>query len=272
MNARPLLAALCLLALVPIVSAHGEDGDIGHLNVKVDDVGPQERVVVPLDPTEGPQGPSGEQFRAGWVFTLYGGIQGNGSLDLSLTWGNETISSWNWSPGTFQTTTLRLTRSGPHNLTLWNPSSSQTVRYGFYFDMSCNCASKLIPLPGGFVLFDYDLPPDRDVTIKLPTPQGVRFNVSIAILKGDNASWPNDFNVLTTTQSTSGQTARLEFPDRAAETTYYVFVRAPEGASLQKPADVIPSLDVKTADVPGIGTFLSLAALVVISVIRRRWP
>ncbi|MGH9896276.1 MAG: hypothetical protein ACREA0_30640, partial [bacterium] len=159
---------LCLLVLLGLwaPSAAGHEGGTGfhHLSVEVRQLNASEARSYALESDEGP-------FRQGWVFIVYGGVEGSGSVVVNLTHGGQLVDQWTWRPGAYAKNTTRLPATGDYNLTLWNPGPEST-KFAFYFDQSCNCQVKVIPLPGGFVLFNYDLPAGRDAFVGFPTLPG----------------------------------------------------------------------------------------------------
>lgn len=243
---------------------NGAEGFL-HLTVEVRELGPGESRHHDLATDEGP-------FQAGWVFIAYGGVQGNASVVVNLTHEGTPVDQWVWTPGEYHKNTTRLQDTGNHELTLWNPSKVDKTRYAFYFDQSCNCVGKQIPLPGGFVIFNYDLPAHKKAYVGLPSIPGWKLHAAVATLDQATANWPDDFQILTQGGVEGRGWLNLTWTTpRTAR--YFVFVEALEGASIEAPVDLTPLLETQGANAPAPGGVLLSFAVVVAAAaisIRRR--
>jgi hypothetical protein len=256
---------LVLVLLVPSVQAHGGAGGFGHLNVDVAKLAPGANKTYHLNPAT-----MGENvtLTRDWIFGVYAGVQGGAAtrLEVRLLAANVTQASWTWTAG-YHGNTTRLRYTGEYDLTVRNPTN-RTTEYAFYYDQSCNCLGKLIPLPGGFVLFNYDLPKDRRAFVGFPLVAGGRAQASVATLTpGSPGVWPDDFHVLQNHEAAAPKWLNVTFKTQAAD-RYYVFVHALEGASLEKPMDLTPLVKVDPASSGALGVVLVMAALVVAGVGR----
>lgn len=264
----PIALVLALVGSLPTTSAdHPDEDPLMHLNVDVQDLGPGQSISRPIESPEGP-------LRKGWVYIIYGGVEGNHTVTAELIAGNETTATFVWEPGAFHQNSTKIQKTGAHHLVLTN-TGNETVRYAFYYDQSCNCAGKLIPLAGGFVLFNYDLPADTDVDLRFPLIETWELKGQVAWHDPDTptAAWPHDFEIIK-----EGSFAGKGWIDLSFRTdqrgTYYVFLEALQGASPKDPVSLTPDMQVHgapMAEASGAPLLaLPLAALLVAFVLRRR--
>lgn len=261
--AVPLLLLGFFLATTPASMAHEAGPGFHHLSVDVRDLNATDSRTYQLESDEGP-------FREGWVFIVYGGVQGETPVQVNLTTNGTVVDQWVWTPGSFHKNTTRLPSTGDYQLTVWNPSNA-TTRYAFYFDQSCNCTAKAIPLPGGFVLFNYDLPADRRAFVGFPTLDGWHLKGAVATLRPDTqARWPHDFDILVEEETLGRGWINFTF-DTPSTARYYVFMEALSGASLEDPVDLTPLVEVEEKkEASGASALAALSAAVTVVWARRR--
>jgi hypothetical protein len=273
----PFLLGLSVLLLLPSSAAHmTEEGcheesetNLCHLTLNVKDLPAGDEHVYALH-SERLEG----DFPIGWIVTAFAGIQGDGQVLANLTLASETRHTWTWSANTYSSNSTRVDAAGHYELRLKNPGTT-SVRYAFYFDQSCNCAVKFIPINGGFVLFNYDLPADRDVRIGFPTIDGWHLKARLALLTDERGEWPRDFEVLETLEQKNKGWLRFDFHSEKAA-TYYVFVEAPEGVTngpdgRPVAVELTPLLEVdEGSTVPAWGTVGSLLTVCGLVWLRRR--
>jgi hypothetical protein len=268
-----LIVLAATMLLLSSVNAHrgdcgaGAEAALCHLTVNVQDLGPGLEHTYRLH-SERVEG----DFPEGWILTAFGGVQGTGLVLVNVSTDGETRHQWTWSGNRYSSNSTRLDRSGDYELRLFNPGG-ETVRYGFYFDQSCNCAAKLIPLNGGFVLFNYDLPADREVRLGFPTIEGWHLRGSLALLRNSSGEWPQDFSILQTAEQQGKGWLQFEFETTAAE-THYVFIEALSGVTTgpngqPRPVELTPLLEVAAAKTPGLGALAIVGLLAVAAVWRR---
>lgn len=264
MRAPPFSAFLGVLLVVTSatpVTAHQGGTGFHHLSVDVRQLNATESRSYALESDEGP-------FREGWVFIVFGGLEGPGRAILNLSHANRTVTQWQWDSGSSHKNTTRLPATGGYNLTIWNPSAEK-VRYAFYFDQSCNCLDKVIPLPGGFVIFNYDFPAGRDVFVGFPTLPGWHIRGAVATLReGPNARWPQDFDILVEREQRDRGWINFTF-QTPATTRYYVFMEAVAGASLDDPVTLTPLVEAKARQASAPTIVFLLAAVVSATLWRR---
>jgi MYXO-CTERM domain-containing protein len=284
MARAPLLLALCALvvALPGAQADHApisEEG-IDHLNLKVEDIGPGEShalEVLSLDHGG---------LRPGWIYLIYGYVQGNASLDVAFRHEHEGVTAtWRWDPWTFAANTTKVRHEGRHEVILTN-NGDESVLYAFYYDQSCNCAGKVIPLPGGVVLFNNMFPAGHTVNIAYPLLAGWHLYGALATHDETKptASWPEDFEILAETEARGparegAPVGWLNFTFEPAETRmHYVYLKALAGADPDDPVLLSPVHDVtaKTADTdeesPAPWLLLPIAAVGLAALLRRRAP
>lgn len=176
-------------------------------------------------------------------------MEGAGSVVVNLTHAGTVVDQWTWAPGAYSKNTTRLPATGDYNLTVWNPGPEST-KYAFYFDQSCNCQMKVIPLPGGFVLFTYDFPASREAFAGFPTLPGWHVRGAVATLReGTQGRWPQDFDVLVEKEARDRGWINFTF-QTPTTTRYYVFMEAPAAASLENPVTLTPLVEAPAAKAP----------------------
>ena len=268
----PVQVAVALLLLLPLapppaLAGHGADDyeAFYHLNLDVQDLGPGESRTHHLLSPEGP-------LRAGWIYIIYGGVLGNGSVEVRLVHDNETHERFVWQGGSFHKNSTKIQATGDHQLILRNPGN-ETVRYAFYYDQSCNCAGKVIPLHGGFVLFNHRFPAGREVSHRLYVyDENITLKAALATYDDSQptAHWPEDFALLDEQTVTGKDWIEFRFTPPATG-TYYVFYEALAGAG-QEPVQLTPIIEVEAADTdeaPGAG-LVALLVLVGLALVGRR--
>lgn len=270
---RLLLIALSVALLVPSPLASGghppeeEAEAFTHITLSVEDLPPGETVVHHLLSPEGP-------LRAGWIYIIYGGVQGEGQVVVNLTHAGDLTDRFVWTGGAFHKNSTKIQGTGDHDLVLWNPTND-TVRYAFYYDQSCNCAGKSIPLPGGFVLFNNKFQAGREVTYDLFVyDEAITLKAALAAYDPERstADWPEDFDILE--EKTVSGKDWLNFTFTPEETaTYYVFYEAVAGASPEEPVMLTPIIEVESdeGEAPAsVVAWLFLALVLLVGAARRR--
>lgn len=189
---------------------------MGHLSVDVKDYPPGQTVSSKID--GGSEGP----LQKGWIFGLGSIVEAPGQLRVALGRDGNVTERFVWGSEGTNFNTTRLQHDDYVDVQIHNPTN-QTVRAGFYFDQSCNCAGKTIPLPGGTVFFDYEFPERSRVKVQVPILEGWGVEAAVATTEARGRYWPDDFAILLTkSQSTPGM-MRLEFQTAKADTYYVVF-------------------------------------------------
>lgn len=264
---RALLVVTILAAAMVLVGAAAADHPaLDHLHVIVEDVEGGDTHRIPINST------THGDLRAGWIYILYAHAEGNHSLQVELEMNGTQVDRFTWMPGGFNTNTTKIQETGPHELAITNPGNS-TVRFAFYYDQSCNCDGKQIPLPGGVVMFNYPFP--ADAPVKVAYPIALDWHVKGTLATHDDglstAHWPEDFEILEETEAQgpgAGQTGRnwLNFTFQTdKEQVYYVHLKALHGAQ-DSPVVLSAEIDVDEAEAapaPPLALFLLFATLAV---------
>lgn len=262
---------MLVVATIPVGQAHMDDckaDTLCHMTLNVKDLPPGEEHAFKLHSER-----IGGDFPVGWIVTAFAGLQGNGSVHANLTLDNETRQSWRWDANTYSSNSTRVTETGHYELRIHNPGTT-SVRYAFYFDQSCNCAYKVVPINGGFVLFNYDLPADRGVRLGFPTIDGWHVKGTLALLDDDRGRWPQDFRAVSILEQKNKGWLQFDFHTEEAA-TYYVFVEAIEGVTQgpngPQPVELTPLLEVEEKKSPAPGAVAAALLLGAAALwIRRR--
>jgi hypothetical protein len=254
------IAIALVMGLPAGFAAHPEGGErpLGHLHLDVRDLGPGESYVHHVESVEGP-------LRAGWIYILYGYVEGDGHVIVELDHEGNVTDRFVWTGGGYHHNSTKVRHSGAHDLTLTNPTNA-TLRYAFYYDQSCNCDGKVIPVPRGFVLFNHDFEAGREVRHALYVyDEAITLRARLATHDKDLATgnWPADFRVLDE-QTVDGQ-AWIEFRFTPPVTqTYYVFYEALRGGSPQDPIVLTPVIEVQDDDHERAPALLAIALVLVL--------
>lgn len=272
-------ALLVLLLLAPVAAAHGGH-EAEHVNPARIDLAPGASNTTELTFTEGMGNGS---FEAGWVFVLNAIlIPGSAPATVELHVGHEValgraVATFTVQAGPTQRFTAAMPETGVYSIVVRNPSVAQNTSLLYFFDQSCNCAGKPIPveLPAGLVLFNVDVPRPSTWKATFPEPPVHRLSVVLATRENPNSSWPQDFRVLQRSdqavlRDVGAGPARLHELTWTADQPgrYYFFVQS-AGIDLSKfdRADPVGSVMItplyeQLKDTPK-ATPLGLAALVV---------
>lgn len=255
------------LSATSVGAAHPEHGGdtLGHLDLDVQDLAPGETKVHSLLSEEGP-------LREGWIYIMYGAVEGPGRVVVNLTFEGEVADQFVWTGGAYHQNSTKIRASGMHDLELWNPTN-ETLRYAFYYDQSCNCAGKVIPLPGGFVLFNHVFEAGRTVTYDLFVyDEAFTLNAKLASHDPDlpTGHWPTDFEVLDERTVSGKDWINFTFVPETTG-TYYVFFEALEGGSPDDPVRLTPLIEVEDEEAaPAPAALLGVLLLVGLLATRRR--
>jgi hypothetical protein len=217
--------ALCACTLLPSASAH--QGHIDHVNPHFSHLEPGGTNTDTLVPNEG-------TLEKGWEFLVVA-IAQNGTATLTLTApSGATEREWSVAPGAVAQLNTALKESGNYTLTVADRGAGP-IDVAYYFDQSCNCVGKPIPveIPQGMVIFNIDPPKGKLVDALYPEPPAMRFKVTAAMRTGERGVWPDDFKVLTSSETPNVATDPKAPPARLHELTFtsdgtraYFFVEA----------------------------------------------
>ncbi len=135
-----------LLLLVPLVAGHPDHlggQALQHITLETVTVEPGETLTYPLDF-------QGQPFTGGWHWLLRADLDGPLRFDLSA--GAVSVGSWDWSAGQ-QIGIATIPFNTTLNLQVHNPGNAP-VTTSFYYDQTCKCLYKLVPMESGPVWLD----------------------------------------------------------------------------------------------------------------------
>lgn len=227
------IAALLALALLlgPVTSPTGAHEGLEHLDL-------EHRTLPPGGSSGADLSFRSRHLQAGWLFVVNGRVaNGTGPVDVELVLRGDPVRTWSWTAGPWYADTAILPETADYNLTFRNPSS-EVVEVEFFFDQSCECLGKLIPAPGGVVIFQADLSAGERMRVTFETRDGLAdAQVDLARLRPGGETWPDDFDVIRTIRTGLGQTV-LDFT-ASSTARHYLITTALEGSGL-----VVPHLEV----------------------------
>ncbi len=217
-------------------------------------------------------------LREGWIYIVHAVVEGNHSLEATLEHDHEPVTSFTWDHDTPTTGYTKIQSTGPHELVIHNPGN-ETVDYQFYYDQSCNCESKLIPLSGGAVLFDYPIGAGTTVQLSYPVAHDWHLKATLATHDEDlpSADWPQDFEILEEQEAQGpgegiSGTEWINFTvNPQAHQRYYVHIESLHGGTPDNPIMLSAIADLlaeQEAPAPAVG-LLVLLTLGLVTVVRR---
>ncbi len=181
------LAVLLGIGLAGSAAAPGTPMD--HFQVVAGTLTPQESRASVLGFDGGP-------LVGGWVFLLVARVQGT-AIEATLLIQNQSVASWTVPPSDTWVTTVRLPQDGLYDLLLRNPGVTD-VTFAFYYDQSCNCAGKALPVefPHGLMIFNVDTRGPTGLYAQFNEPAALKVRITAAVLANERALWPTDFHAL----------------------------------------------------------------------------
>jgi hypothetical protein len=227
---RLLLRLGVVLAIIPALAglspARASDG-IDHVTLMQGELAPGAAHTYPLAFSEGP-------LRRGWLFALVGQIH-TGLADLTLVGPDGTPAAhWRWEASAApRWDGLALPADGAYRLRVENAAAS-VLRYTLYYDQSCFCISKKLPLEGGVILFRGSAKPGQQVEAWLAIPTGMEVSTQVAYRSAEGGRWPDDYRLVPATMQTdtqNGDTYRQESISFTADSPdpYYLIVEGRKG-------------------------------------------
>lgn len=240
---------LAIVILAPAVAAHVQTGTAQtHLSVRSVELSPGENHTFAIETGEGP-------WLEGMVFILYlQFLNESRQVLVELLFGDfDVIANWTFTDDErHKVSTLIPFDEGPYSLRVSNLAETET-RLFYYFDQNCNCTFKPVPLDEGWVIFHYDVPQDRVVTVGFPLIANWTVEGVLAARTGTGAAYPDDFRIIET-QTMSG-TAWLNFTLAEAGTRHYLFLTALAGSPTFPNPNVFvqltPLVEQRAVDTPG---------------------
>ncbi|MGQ0534575.1 MAG: hypothetical protein ACT4PT_00690 [Methanobacteriota archaeon] len=239
------LGLLAVLSVIPFSASHeAHDGALLHTVVDGGTLAPASSHEIPVIWFED------TPLEATWLFLVVA-VAEPGPVEVTLILGDAAVDAWTIAPGATRVGSTILPETGNYTLRFTNPSASAETSYRFYFDQSCACAGKRIPLeiPDGVAVFNVEAEKGQRVVAGLPEPPAYGMRVVAARLTGVEGDWPSDFSELDS--SDEGPVHYVSFVAPATE-RYYFMLEATEvhAANATRAEDhiVIPRIEVQEAD------------------------
>lgn len=173
-------------------------------------------------------------LRRGWLFALVGQVHA-GAADLTLLDpGGQPAAQWRWD-ATAQPRWdgLTLPSDGDYRLRVAS-AGGQALNYTLYYDQSCFCSGKKMPLEGGVVIFQGSAAAGAPVDAWLGMDSGVETSVQVAYRAAPAGRWPADYQLLDVTPSVDtqddGRFTQLSLAFTAVSSDpYYIIVQSRKG-------------------------------------------
>ena len=227
MRYRSLTVILALLALFGVGAARAEEGGVDHVTLMEGELAAGASRVYLLKFGEG-------DLRRGWLFALVGQVRA-GVADLTLLDpAGQPAAQWRWEPTDVpRWDGIAIPRDGEYRLRV-NSAGAAPLRYSLYYDQSCFCAGKKLPLEGGVVIFQGSAAPGSPVEVWLATEDGIETSVQVAYRSGVDGRWPADYRVLPVEpqlDTRGDSSSRQELLTFTAESSdpYYLIVQSRKG-------------------------------------------
>lgn len=244
--ALPLLALASLVIAAPLAVAHG-GGEFPHVNPLSVTLAPGQNRTLELtfeeNMTRAAMG--NKSFEAGWVFILNAVPQvGGAPMVVELRPGHnvnlgDAVATWTiTAPAgntSLQATTVHAAALMPvtdvYSLVFRHGGGTSNATLTFFYDQTCNCAGKPIPVevPNGLVVFNADVKKGATWMASFPKPPVHDLKVTLATRSDLRSRWPEDFAVLQTKQdAVARDVARLYEVTWTAEQDgrHYFFVES----------------------------------------------
>jgi hypothetical protein len=187
---RLLLAALALcLVFNGVGLARAEDGGVDHVTLMQGELAPDASRVYQLKFGEG-------DLRRGWLFALVGQVHAGAAELTLLDPTGQAAAQWRWEPSDApRWDGIAIPHDGEYRLRVASAGSAP-LRYSLYYDQSCFCAGKKLPLEGGVVIFQASAATGSLVEAYLLTEGDLETSVQVAYRTGPAGHWPADYRVL----------------------------------------------------------------------------
>ncbi len=150
---------LPLLILVPLVAAHPahtEGEALQHITLETVSIAPGDSVSYDLDF-------QGQPFTAGWHWLLRADV--SGQAVVTAVAGSQVMAQWDWSDGE-HVGVATLPANSTIGLQIINPGDVEAT-VSFYYDQTCNCLFKMVPMQSGPVWLNIPAEAGQEVECEL---------------------------------------------------------------------------------------------------------
>jgi hypothetical protein len=216
-----------LLACCFVQPARADDGGVDHVTLMEGRLAPGASRVYRLKFGEG-------DLRQGWLFGLVGQIH-SGAADLTLLGPDmKPAAQWHWdTTDAPRWDGIAIPRDGAYSLRVASGGSAE-LRYTLYYDQSCFCAGKKVPLEGGVVIFQGSASAGAPVEAWLAMDKGMQTHVQLAYRSAPAGRWPDDYRLLPIqphidTQDTDTYRQESIAFTAASADPYYLIVQSDSG-------------------------------------------
>jgi hypothetical protein len=224
---RLFVALLALGMMIVAAPARAAGGGVDHVTLIEGELAPGASRVYDLKFGEGP-------LRRGWLFALVGQVSsGTAGLTL-LDPAGQPAAQWRWDVTTApRWDGLTLPSDGDYRLRVAS-DGAVALRYTLYYDQSCFCAGKKMPLEGGVVIFQGSAPAGAPVEAWLGMDSGMETSVQVAYRAAPAGRWPADYQQISVVPSSETQDdgrflqESLTFTSVSSD-PYYIIVQSRKG-------------------------------------------
>ncbi|MFL5800842.1 MAG: hypothetical protein ACJ8CR_03795 [Roseiflexaceae bacterium] len=224
---RIFAALLALSLMVGAAAARAADGGVDHVTLIEGELAPGASRVYALKFGEGP-------LRRGWLFALVGQVHA-GTADLTLLDPvGQPAAQWRWdATAEPRWDGLTLPSDGDYRLRVTS-AGEQALRYTLYYDQSCFCAGKKVPLEGGVVIFQGSAPAGAPVEAWLGMDSSIEVSLQVAYRATPAGRWPTDYQLLAVAPSSDIQDDGRFLQESITFTAvssdpYYIIVQSRKG-------------------------------------------
>jgi hypothetical protein len=186
---RSLIVVLALLIACGGVAARAEEGGVDHVTLMEGELAPGAARVYRLKFGEG-------DLRQGWLFALAGQVRAGAAELTLLDPAGKPAAQWRWEVTEApRWDGIAIPRDGEYRLRVASAGAT-ALRYTLYYDQSCFCAGKKLPLEGGVVIFQGSAAAGSPVEAWLATDSSMETSVQVAYRSGPAGRWPDDYRLL----------------------------------------------------------------------------
>src|SRR5262245_49190440 len=190
MRYRRLMSTILLALLVcGAAPARAAEGGVDHVTLMEGALAPGASQLYLLKFGEG-------DLRRGWLFALVGQVR-EGAAELTLLDpAGQAAAQWRWeATDAPRWEGIAIPRDGEYRLRVASAGAT-ALRYTLYYDQSCFCAGKQLPLEGGVVVFQGSAPAGSSVEAWLSAEGDLETSVQVAYRSRPAGRWPDDYRIL----------------------------------------------------------------------------